>query len=157
MEISKDIINPTCESVVHLEETIKNSIDTGDIQNIDLVTTHHFSKGMYVRQLDIPQGIVIVGKRHRGHTLNILSKGKMVIVSGTEKLTVEAPYTFTSEPYTKKAMYALEDSSFMNVHITDSTDINEIENTFIIPEEEFTELVKLGLDYNSKEELIWLG
>lgn len=125
------------EDVVKLEKAIRN---WEGFEDIELPVHHHFSNGMYVRQLDIPKGMLIVGKRHREATLNILAKGTMMIICGETRLKIEAPYTFTSEPLSKKSMYALEDCSFMNIHKTDSTDLDEIEAQFIIPEEEFETL-----------------
>lgn len=120
-----------------LEEAIRNHKDFEDIQ---LPVHHHFSNGLYVRQLDIPKGMVIVGKRHREATLNILAKGSMIIICNGEKVQIDAPYTFTSEPLVKKSAYTLEDCAFINIFKTDSTDLDIIEEQFIISEEEFNEL-----------------
>lgn len=127
------------EVATKLEEAIRNH---KDFENIQLPVHHHFSNGLYARQLDIPKGMVIVGKRHREATLNILAKGSMLIICNGEKVKIEAPYTFTSEPLVKKSAYALEDCSFINVHITNSTDLSEVEAEVIISEEEFEALYK---------------
>lgn len=132
-----------------LEEAIKKH---EGFKELHLDTHHHFSNGLYVRQLDIPKGIVIVGKRHRESTLNILAKGSMVIIDGNSNFTITAPYTFTSEPYSKKSAYALEDCSFINVHITDSKNVDEIEEKVIISDEEFDKLLS-----KNKEDMLCLG
>lgn len=111
-------------------------------EQLDIETTHDFYNGLYVRSIFIPAGSLIVGKRHRQHTLNILMKGKMIITDGDTSFEVSAPYMVESLPMTKKAAYALEDSIWSNIHVTEETDLEELEKIFIIPEEEYTNLIK---------------
>ena len=123
--------------IIKLEEKLLTE------EQVDLPVVHKFAKGMYIRELFIPKGTVLVGKRHRHHTLNMLTKGKMLIYDGVnETIEVEAPYTVESLPLTKKAGYALEDSLWVNIHVTDETDLDKIEEEFIITEEEFNNLIE---------------
>ena len=119
-------------------------------ETIDFNVEHMFVDGMYIRTLYIPAGSVIVGKRHRHKTLNILLKGKMIINDGVESYELEAPFMAESLPYTKKAGHALEDSIWCNIHVTKETDLEKIEEEFIIPEEDYKNLL-------THEENICLG
>jgi hypothetical protein len=100
---------------------------------------HEFADGIYSRKMTVPANALVIGKIHRFSTYNILLKGSCSIYAG-ENLPVKkikAPFTFTSEPGTKKIAYFHEDSIWINVLPTTETDIDKIEEHFIIPEEEF--------------------
>jgi len=121
--------------IVKLEKLLLKETHTEEFE-----VDHKFAEGMYIRQLIIPVGGLVVGKRHRHKTLNILLKGKMIIHDGNTSIEIEAPFMVESLPYTKKAGYALEDSIWCNIHVTNETDLDKIEKEFIIPEEEYQQL-----------------
>lgn len=100
---------------------------------------HIFSGGVYVRQMMAPAGHVAIGKRHRHETCNMILKGEVSVYMGEDEPAkrIKAPFLFTSAPMTKKMCYFHEDSIFVNVHPTNETDLEKIENEFIIPEEEY--------------------
>jgi hypothetical protein len=99
----------------------------------DLPIKHHFSKGLYCREMFIPAGVVLTGKIHKDETLNILAQGTILVISsdGTEK-ELSAPSVFISPPNTKKAGYAVTDCVFINVHATNETDLDKIEREVIL-------------------------
>lgn len=103
----------------------------------DLRVTDHYAHGIYGRELFIPAGSALVGKKHRFSTLNILLKGR-IHVTGPDGSVCEmvAPAIFTSAPGTEKVGYAVEDTIWVNVHPTKLTDVAAIEAKFIEPETE---------------------
>jgi hypothetical protein len=109
---------------------------------VEAPLTHNFAEGVYVRELFIPKDTWIMGKRHRYETCNILLKGKLSLYmgKGVPAKVIEAPLIFNSKPGTKKFAYANEDTIFLNVHPTSETDVEKIEQEFIISEKEFNEL-----------------
>jgi len=109
---------------------------------IEAPVTHNFSDGVYVRELFIPADSWIMGKRHRYETCNILLKGKLSLYvgPGIPAKTIEAPLIFNSKPGVKKFAYAHTDTIFLNIHPTTETDVDKIEQEFIISEEEFEKL-----------------
>ena len=123
---------------------MKELINIGDYaitgEQVDCKLTHTFSNGIYMRQVEIPKNSLIEGKRHREETINILLKGKMSIIDGDTRIVLEAPCIFTSDKFTKKIGYAHEDSIWVNVHHTFSTDLEQIEKQFIIEEDEYKQL-----------------
>ena len=103
---------------------------------------HIFSGGVYIRQMTAPAGSLAIGKRHRYETCNMLLKGEVSVYMGGDKPSqrIKAPFQWTSPPMTKKLVYFHEDSIFVNIHPTEETDLEKIENEFIIPEEEYLKL-----------------
>ena len=98
---------------------------------IEIPLKHHFSKDVYAREITIPQGSLIVGKIHKHTNLNILSKGKISLLSIDGCTTVEAPYTVVSSPGVKRLAYAHEDCVWITIHGTAEKDVDKIEEQFI--------------------------
>jgi hypothetical protein len=117
---------------------------------IEIPVDHIFSGGVYIRQIMVPAGTLIMGKRHRKETCNILLKGVLQIYVDENKppITIRGPHLFTSPPGTKKFAYCVEDAVYINIHPTTETNLEVIEREFIIPEQEYLA---------QKEESKWLG
>ena len=106
---------------------------------IELEVTHTFSGGVYIREMQIPKGIFIIGKRHRHETCNILLKGTLSVYLGDGKpvAKIAGPLIMTSEAMTRKVAYCHEDTVFLNIHPTNETDIAKLEKQFVIDEDEY--------------------
>jgi hypothetical protein len=119
----------------------------GQLPQTETVLTHHFAEGVYGRELFIPADTIVIGKRHRHSTLNIVLSGSISIYMGPGVPTkrIDAPAMFVSPPGSKKLGYTHSDTVFVNVHPASGTDLGQIENEVIIPEDE------------SGEEVICLG
>ena len=98
--------------------------------------THHFAAGIYGREMLIPQGTVLTGKIHRAECLNIVSKGKIRVLTEHGLRTVEAPATFVSPPGVKRVGLALEDTVWTCIHPNpeDETDLGALEARLIAPD-----------------------
>jgi hypothetical protein len=102
-----------------------------DIQRIKCEEKHHFGPGIYIKEVTMPAGSVIVGKHHKlEHMCNMMS-GRMIIVNpdGTRHELV-APMTFMAKPG-RKVAYIIETVVFQNIYSTDETDIEKLENMFV--------------------------
>lgn len=89
---------------------------------------HTFQDGMYMRELFIPAGVLLVGKIHKLPCLNIVSTGRLSLLTEFGARTVSAGFTAPSQPGIQKVGYALEDTVFINVFRTDVTDVALIDN-----------------------------
>lgn len=98
---------------------------TGD--HIEFDVKHSFAPGMYIREMFIPKGGVIVGKIHRTECVNICPMGDIDIVSEAGDMRVTAPFTAVSAPGTQKIGFAHEDTIWVNIFRTDETDIEKLE------------------------------
>lgn len=104
------------------------------LPQVETPTFHHFADGMYLREQHIPAGTVIVGKIHKKEHFFILAKGQMQVTGDDGVKTLTAPAIFCGRPGSKRAGYAHTDCVVLNVHKTNSTDIDEIEAEVIEPE-----------------------
>ena len=92
---------------------------------------HVFSPGLYLREITIPEGKLIIGHHHRDRHFNVFLKGQMILFKpdGLGKV-VKAPMVFTGEPG-RKVAYAIKESMWMNIYPTDETDIKRLELMYI--------------------------
>jgi len=119
---------------------------------VELKVIHHFSKGVYARELYIPAGVTLIGEIHKFENLNILSKGTMIVTTEEGMIEVSAPFTVVSPPGTKRAAHTLTDCIWTTIHGTDETDVDKIEHQFIAKSEqewlEFCNANQLELGFN---------
>ena len=93
---------------------------------------HHFAPGAYGREMTLPAGLVVVGKIHKHAHINVISKGRVQVFTEQEGvLELAAPCTFVSSPGTKRVVHVLEETVWTTVHVTDKTDLAEIEREVI--------------------------
>jgi len=119
----------TQDSIYKLQDIIK------DMPQVTGETRHHFSDGMYARELFIPAGTVVVGALHKSQHLYMVVKGKCKVSSQYETVKIEAPYIGETIPGTKRVIYAETDCVWIGFFPTQLTDIDEIEAALIKPEE----------------------
>lgn len=94
---------------------------------------HHFAPGAYAREILLPAGSLVVGKIHKHAHINVISRGRVMVVTDTGMYTLQAPYTFVSDPGTKRVVYAYEDTVWTTVHVTTETDLAKLEGELIAP------------------------
>jgi hypothetical protein len=101
---------------------------------IELETRHHFSEGMYARELFIPAGVTLVGALHKTKHLYTVVKGECRVASQFENLEIKAPFMGETIPQTKRAIHAITDCVWITYHPTHLTDVSEIEKAILEPE-----------------------
>jgi len=102
----------------------------GDTEQMPL--KHSFGDGVYVREIFIPKGYVLTGKIHKHAHPNFLMSGEVIVATETEgQQHLIAPMAMISQPGTKRAVVALEDTWWITVHVTDETDLVKIEEHVI--------------------------
>ncbi len=120
---------------------LQEALGVGDLPDVDCPLQHTFAPGVYARTIFIPAGTCIVGKIHKHQHLNILSVGEVTVVTeqgGDEEL--KGPMVMVSPPGTKRAVYAHTDVVWTTIHLTENTDLEQIEDEVICPTYEDYEL-----------------
>lgn len=93
---------------------------------------HYFAPGMYAREIHMKAGDRIIGKIHKHAHINIISKGVVDVITEDGSARYKAPYTFISEPETKRFVSIVTDTIWTTIHATDSKDLDEIEDEIIM-------------------------
>jgi hypothetical protein len=113
------------------EDAVQKFISIVKAQDqVDCPVYHHFSPGLYIRELNVPADTVLVGYKQKTEHLNIFLKGCVVIVNDGEIVEMKAPMIFTGNPG-RKVGYVKEDMSWLNVYATTETDIETLEEMFL--------------------------
>lgn len=102
--------------------------DTGSICPV----RHRFAKGLYCREILIPKGVKIIGKIHATEHFNTIVQGECLVITTTEEKRIKAPYTWVTKSGEQKAVLALSDVLWQTYHVTDKTDVDEIEKDVIV-------------------------
>lgn len=124
---------------------------------------HSFADGIYVREIFIPKGTLIVGKIHKHSHPNFLLKGDVSVVTETNGIQrLIAPMSIISPAGTKRVVYANEDTVWVTVHLNPSgtQDLNELEDEVIAPSfEAYEKFLKESNETKSieKDGEIWPG
>ena len=118
------------EAIMRLQDAIVyGGLDVGPAA---CPVQHHFAPGAYGREMTIPAGLVVVGKIHKHAHINVISKGRVQVFTEQDGvLELAAPCTFVSSPGTKRVVHVLEETVWTTVHVTDKTDLAEIEREVI--------------------------
>jgi quercetin dioxygenase-like cupin family protein len=116
---------------IHALEELMMSLPDDEKENIEELTSHFFAPGVYARMFLIKKGDVAIGKIHKTEHLNIICKGKVRVSTEDGPMIIEGPFVMNARPGVKKAVYALEDTWWINIHPTDKTDPDEIEKDVI--------------------------
>ncbi len=136
-QILGDIQNKTyIDTVREVQQQI-----TDNAELVDVPVIHHFAPGVYMRQMDAIAGTLVVSKMHRTEHMNILLKGALTVATENGIEYLRAPCVLKSMPGTKRIGYFHEDSSWITVHPTESTDLVEIEQQVIVPDEEIDQFL----------------
>ena len=94
---------------------------------------HTFADGIYIRQMDMQADSVIVGAIHNHLHAWFLLTGHLAVV--TEDTTEEfvSPCYVLATPGSKRVIYALEDSIFVNIHKNPDNikDIKKLEDEIV--------------------------
>ena len=122
-------IIPSLEQIQRLQaEMIK-------LPQVELPTEHYFSGGMYCRKVFRPAGTTIVGKVHKKAHLFLCAKGQIISWAETGMKTLNPGDVIESQPGTKRVTYATEDSIGITFHVTDKTELADIESELVEPDE----------------------
>ncbi len=93
---------------------------------------HYFAPGVYIREIFMSAGSVVIGKIHKTEHFNIIQRGVVSLVSedgSREMLT--GPVTFVSKAGVQKVLYIHEDTVWSTVHITEERNLEKLEEQLI--------------------------
>jgi hypothetical protein len=122
------------DSIVQVEEFIKTIPGALIGDNDECPLVHSFSDGIYVRQISIPKGFIIVGKIHKHDHPNFLLSGTVhVFTEGNLQETLVAPCSMISPAGTKRTLYAETDLVWTTIHNnpTNTRALDELESDII--------------------------
>jgi hypothetical protein len=121
------------ETLEALQKEILSVLERLGIEQIDLPLKHTFATGVYMREIFLPKGTIVVGKIHRHDHVNFISYGDVTVLTKDGRQRLVGPITMVSTAGTKRAVFVHEDTVWTTIHAnpTNETDLEKLEE-FII-------------------------
>ena len=139
--MKKEIALSKREQIQSLQQLLIDNADgeniEGDGKNIihskNFPLKHTFADGVYIRQMDMQADSMVVGAIHNHLHVWFLLTGHLMVI--TEDTTEEfiAPCYVLATPGSKRVIYAMEDSIFVNIHKNPNNikDIKKLEDDLV--------------------------
>ena len=124
------IINPDVrDKIIKLESKIRQI--PGHLENDCFPLTHTFTPGLYIRQITMPKGYLIVSKIHKYEHPYFVLSGDVSVLTEQGVVRIRGPFSGITPAGTKRVLYIHEETVWTTVHATKETDIEKIEEEII--------------------------
>ena len=94
---------------------------------------HYFMEGVYIREMTMYEGMVVVGAIHKDLHMCFLLKGYLTVADENGVKDYKAPCKIIATPGIKRVLYAHEDSIWYNTHKNPSNteDVKQLEKELV--------------------------
>ena len=92
---------------------------------------HHFSDGLYAKEMRFNAGEAILKHTHEFSHLSILAAGKVVVMKGQEMEIIEAPACIEIKAGLTHGVKAITDCVWFCIHATDEKDSSKVDDVLI--------------------------
>lgn len=128
-----------------MPEILRIEKEMREFPSLTLPVEHYQIDGVYVRSLFLPAGTLLTGKIHNFENIAILAQGTIRVSNGTDAYVLTAPHIMVDKPGVKRIGYAETDVTFITVHKTANTEIDDIEKELVSDTfEEYEQQLLLG-------------
>tara|TARA_R110002020_G_scaffold466266_1_gene688706 strand:+ start:129 stop:593 length:465 start_codon:yes stop_codon:yes gene_type:complete len=137
----KNVILNKRKEIQSLQELLINNADGENIEgngkNIvhskNFPLKHMFADGVYIRQMDMKADSMVIGAIHNHLHAWFLLTGHLAVVTEDSIEEFIAPCYVLAEPGSKRVIYAIEKSIFVNVHKNPNNikDIKKLEKEIV--------------------------
>ena len=115
----------TMENVLKFEAAVKT------LPQYEPETMHTFHAGLYCREAKLKANQLAVGRVHKKEHLFYIVSGTVNITTPDGVQIITGPAMFKSKPGTKRACHTLTDAHFLNIHIAESTNVEDVEKELL--------------------------
>lgn len=99
---------------------------------IGLPLVHRFTPGLYIREIFMPRGTLVISKIHKTEHPFVCLKGHCAVWTEEKGVVqVRAGDVGITKPGTRRILYMHESTVWVTFHPTTKTDLKEIENDVI--------------------------
>lgn len=98
----------------------------------EMPLVHRFTPGLYVREIFMPKGSLVISKIHKTEHPYVISKGHAAVwTAGEGVVHLKAPHFGITKPGTCRVLYILEDCIWTTFHPTKETSLEILEATLV--------------------------
>ncbi len=88
---------------------------------------HFFGDNLYIREITMPTGMVVVSKIHKTNCPYFIMRGDVSVIDGENEIRIKGPYWGMTKAGTKRILRIHEETVWITVHATKETDLKLIE------------------------------
>ena len=115
------------------------------LPRVETPVTNRFTPGLYLREIRVPAGTLVITKIHLTEHPFIVSQGTISVCDENEGVRrISAPYTGITKPGTRRLCYCHTDVVWTTCHATNETDVDKIEAQIIMPHDIDVEALNAG-------------
>ena len=92
---------------------------------------HHFSDGLYAKQMFIPAGYVVGSHKHTYSHLSVLAQGEVIVEVDGRQENFSAPSCIEIVANKEHRVFAITDAVWFCIHATSETDVDNIDAVLI--------------------------
>jgi len=92
---------------------------------------HSFGDGLYVREITVPAGMLVITKIHKKAHPYFVLKGDVSVLTEDGVKRIQAPFSGMTPAGTKRVCYCHTEVVWTTVHATEETDLVKIEEEII--------------------------
>lgn len=104
-----------------------------ELPQVECPVVHRFAPGVYLREIHMPAGSLVLGHRHRTEHFNVVLQGRVRVLIDGKVVEIKGPYSFVSQAGAQKMLHVIEDTIWQTVHATEETDIEALEAMLVEP------------------------
>lgn len=131
------------------------------LDQVDCPVLHHFGPGIYMREVMLLAGSLVIGHHQKQDHLNIMLSGKVAIIEDDAVKVLTAPMIFTGKPG-RKIGYIIETCAWLNVYSTNETNIDKLESMFLdkseawVNHEEEAKVLRRALREGDRKDFLYM-
>jgi len=99
------------------------------------MVSHHFSVGVYAKEIRIPIGGIVVQHKHKYDHLSVLASGSIELMVDGVRSTIHGPACLNIKAEKHHGIKALTDVVWYCIHATECTDFEKIDEESRIKED----------------------
>jgi quercetin dioxygenase-like cupin family protein len=92
---------------------------------------HHFSDGLYAKQVKIPANHVVGQHAHKYSHLSVLAQGKVLVEVDGQQFEYTAPACIEIKANKIHRVFAYTDAVWFCIHATSETDVDAIDQVLV--------------------------
>lgn len=102
---------------MHYVDKIERQCMDGNPVLLEIKTTHKFVNGIYIRQVTMPAGSMIISRIHISEHPFAILQGEIDVRTHKGISKLNAPYVGVTMPMTRRILYAVSDCVWATFHV----------------------------------------
>lgn len=146
-------MNDTLPALNYHDMVDQLQVSLAKFPQLEMPLKHRFTPGLYVREIFMPKGALVISKIHKTeHPFAVLKGHAAVLTEGGTVEQIKAPFIGITRAGTRRVLFIHEDCVWATFHPTELTDVNAIEEQ-IIEKRDLSKCLPVSLDAEALKQL----